>query len=131
MCALPISAPPREDLQPLRPNQPPGEGRQAKVFARGSSNGTHRGAILPPQAVGVADLPQVPQSSQEVVGAHFRAPDVMPHLDGELVDRAGGAVAAPALDEAGDDLDVENPAGEEGAGEDLAQVVAGAEDLRA
>src|SRR5258708_30924560 len=54
----------------------------------------------------------------------------MPGGDGELVDRAGGDVAAPALDEAGDDLDVEDPAGEERLGEDVAQIAAGAEELR-
>src|SRR5689334_21125778 len=82
-----------------------------------------------PQPVRPVDPPELGQGAYEVAAFDLRAFHVVPGGDGELVDRAGGGVTAPAFDEAGDDLHVEDPAGEEWLGEDVAQVAAGAEEL--
>src|SRR5439155_18819765 len=67
------------------------------------------GGPLSAQPVRAADLPQIAQRTQEVGRLHLRAFDVAPHFDRVLVDRAGHGVASLHFDEAGQDLDVEDP----------------------
>src|SRR4051794_8179699 len=76
------------------------------------------------------DRPELAQGADEVAALDLGALHVVPLHDGELVDRARGDVAAPPFDEAGDDLDVEDPAREKRLREDVAQVAARTEELR-
>src|SRR5215213_8148755 len=79
-----------------------------------------RTSVIAPRIVRAMNLPEVLQRAPEVGGLDLGALDVAPDHDRELVDGARGGVTAALLHEAGDDLDVEDPARDERLGEELA-----------
>jgi hypothetical protein len=83
--------------------------------------------------VAAADFDDVEEGAEEVFGADFGAGDVFPFVEGEFVNGVGDIFhfLVSGDDEAGDEFDVEDPAGAEGVLEDGLDFGGGAEEFGA
>src|SRR5690349_10501458 len=85
--------------------------------------------------IAVADDDEIADGAEEILGTDLGARNVGPAVQGELVDRVG-KIRQPALggvqpEKAGDDLDIENPAGRKRLLEDGTKMRSNTKQLRA